>query len=269
MSWLSALLLGLLEGLTEFVPVSSTGHLILLNHALGLHGEAVDAFTIVIQLGALLAAILYYRRILFQLVSGLLTREPAAFILLRNLCLGALPLLLCGFFFGKKIKAALFHPVPVAAALAIGGVLMIAVDRWHRKQPAAQLSHDLGALSPRQAITVGLCQVGALWPGTSRSMTCILGGQLAGLSGSAAADFAFLLALPTLGVATLYELRKSYPVLLSDTGGAALTIGLLVSFVVGWLVIAAFLRFLRRFGFAAFGYYRILIGLLVFALWRP
>jgi undecaprenyl-diphosphatase len=266
MSWLHAILLGVLEGLTEFVPVSSTGHLILASRALRLHGAGIDSFTIVIQLGALLAAILYYRRILYQTARGLLRSEPQAVRLFVALCLGALPALLIGYLFGKRIKAALFSPVTVAAALGVGGVLMILVDRWHRRlREAGSTTADLGAISPRQVMIVGAAQVAALWPGTSRSMACIIGGQLARLSGAAAADFAFLLAIPTLGAATLYDLMKNHKALMAETGALELLLGLGTSFVVGWLVIAAFLRYLRRFGLAAFGYYRIALGLLV--LW--
>lgn len=263
MTWLTVILLGLVEGLTEFLPVSSTGHLILVTRALGLHGEGVDAFTIVIQLGALLAAVIYYRHILWQTLSGLMKADAAAQRLALNLALGALPLLVCGYLLGKKIKLLLFHPAAIAAALCVGGLLMIALDRWHRRR--TDLLQDIGGLTPKQAALIGLCQVAALWPGTSRSMSCILGGQVAGLSNAVAADFAFLLALPTLGVATVYELHKSYHAVLQDTGAAGLGLGLGVSFVVGWLVIAAFLRYLRRFGLGPFGYYRIALGALV--LW--
>jgi undecaprenyl-diphosphatase len=263
MSWLHAILLGLLEGLTEFVPVSSTGHLILASRALGLKGAGVDSFSIVIQLGALLAAIIYYRRLLYQTARGLLRSEPQAVRLFVAICLGALPALVFGYLFGKTIKALLFTPVRIAAALSVGGVIMILVDRWHRRLQAT--TADLGALSPRQVLLVGVVQVAALWPGTSRSMACMVGGQLARLSSAAAADFAFLLAIPTLGAATVYELIKGHKTLLHETGRLELVLGLVTSFVVGWLVIAAFLRYLRRFGLAAFGYYRIALGLLV--LW--
>lgn len=272
MHWFEALILGLVEGLTEFVPVSSTGHLILVNRALGLGADRYKAFNIVIQLGALLAAVIYYRGTLLQMARGLLGQErrggkdeaAAARRLFLALCIAALPALSIGYLFGKTIKARLFGPVPVAGALIVGGAVMIGVELWQRRRPA--LMTDLGKITPAQAIVVGLCQAAALWPGTSRSMASIVGAQLAGLSTAAAADFAFLLAIPTLGAATLYELFKSRHELLQDSGGVPLAIGLGVSFVVGWLVIAAFLRFLRRFGLQAFGYYRIALGALVLAI---
>lgn len=263
MSWLQALILGLVEALTEFVPVSSTGHLILVNRALGLRGAGVDSFSIVIQLGALMAAVIYYRSTLLGMARGLLRGEPGARRLFQSLCIGAAPALLLGYAVGKHIKALLFHPRPIAAALIVGGVVMIGMERLQRGRP--RLLEDIHALRPAQALYVGLTQVFALWPGTSRSMASILGGQVAGLSTPAAADFAFLLAIPTLGAATLYDLLKNHKVLLQETGAASLAIGLLVSFLVGWLVIASFLRYLRSAGLSIFGVYRILLGAAV--LW--
>ena len=279
-----ALVLGIVEGLTEFVPVSSTGHLILVQHFLGLSGEGVAPYAVVIQLGALLAAVYYYRRILIDTAIGLAQRRPAAQRLAVNLALGSLPLLVLGYGLGKRIKARLFAPGPVAAAILVGGVVMVALDLWQRRrqrrrqqrqpgqhgQPpaipgAAPLLDDPAALSPPRALLVGMIHTLALWPGTSRSFASITGGQLAGLSTRAAADFAFLLALPTLGAATLYELIKEGPVIAATCGSAQLVLGLAVSFIVGLLVIAAFLRYLRRFGLWAFGCYRIALGLLL--LW--
>ena len=262
-----ALVLGVVEGLTEFVPVSSTGHLILVQHILGLRGPAVSAYAVVIQLGALLAAVYYYRRTLLATAQGLLQKEPAAQRLFINLCLGSLPLLALGYLLGKRIKTRLFAPAPVAAAILIGGVVMLALELFQRRRQrsGARLIEDPAELSPSQALLVGLVHTLSLWPGTSRSFASITGGQLAGLSTRAAADFAFLLALPTLGAATLYELIKEGPMIAATCGSAQLVLGLAVSFIVGLLVIAAFLRYLRRFGLWAFGCYRIALGLLL--LW--
>lgn len=265
MNPLHALILGIVEGLTEFLPVSSTGHLILVNRALGLHGEGVDTYSIVIQLGALLAAIAYYRRTLIGMTVGVLRGEAAALRLLVALGVASLPALGLGYLFGKRIKAVLFQPVYVAAALVIGGVVMLAIDRWQRGHASKDPAPDLSKLSLQQALLVGATQTAALWPGMSRSMSSIVGGQLAGLSNAAAADFAFLLAIPVLGAATVYDLLKNHAVLMRDTGGAALGVGLLTSFVVGFVVIKSFLRYLRRFGLAAFGYYRIALGAVVLA----
>lgn len=272
---LDALLLGVVEGLTEFLPVSSTGHLILVSHWLERQGGAEpaskaagDAYLVVIQLGALLAAVWYYRQICWQLLRGLLRGDAVAQRLFRNLCLAALPVLLLGYLFSKWIKAHLFRPETVTAALIVGGVVMLAMDgyvKWRRKGPAAE-GQDAAMLSWPRALLVGLVQALALWPGTSRSMACIVGGQLAGLSTAAAADFTFLLALPTLGVATAYELLKGGRGLVGAVGAVPMFLGLAVAFAVGLLVIAAFLRYLRRFGLWPFGCYRIAVGLL-FLLW--
>ena len=253
-----ALVLGIVEGLTEFVPVSSTGHLILVSRALGIHGEAANAYSVVIQLGALLAAVFYYRETLLKTATGLWQKEPAAQKLLVNLMLGSLPLLILGYAFGKRIKAALFAPGPVALALLVGGLVMLLMDRLQQKRQ--DLLQSAAELSPGRALLVGLLQALALWPGTSRSMVSIAGGQLVRLSTAAAADFAFLLALPTLGAATLYELRKEGPLLLSAIGAPQLALGLVVSFVVGLLVISGFLRYLRRYGLWPFGLYRIALA---------
>lgn len=268
-----ALVLGVVEGLTEFVPVSSTGHLILVQRWLGLEGSAVNAYAVVIQLGALLAAVYYYRRTLLETAQGLAARRPQAQRFFINLCLGSLPLLVLGYGLGKRIKARLFAPGPVAAAILVGGVVMLALDLWRRykeqqrqqQDQPTQLLDDPAELSPPRALLIGLIHTLALWPGTSRSFASITGGQLAGLSTRAAADFAFLLALPTLGAATIYELVKEGPAIAATCGAGQLAIGLGVSFVVGLLVISAFLRYLRHFGLWAFGCYRIALGLLL--LW--
>jgi undecaprenyl-diphosphatase len=266
---LSAWLLGIVEGLTEFVPVSSTGHLILVSRGLGLSGPAVNSFSVVIQLGALLAAVAYYRRTLIDTAVGTLRREPKALALFRNLVLAALPLLIVGYLAGKWIKARLFAPLPVAGALVVGGVVMLLVDLWARKklaEPESKLYAEPSELSPLRAVFAGLIQTLALWPGTSRSMASIVGAELVGLSPRAAADFAFLLALPTLGTATLYELQKEGALLLREVGLLPLAVGLLTSFVIGWVVIAGFLRILSRHGLWAFSLYRIVFGILLLCL---
>lgn len=253
-----ALWLGLVEGLTEFLPVSSTGHLILVEHVLGLHGPAAASYSVVIQLGALLAALVHYRRLFLSTFVGALAREPQALRLLRNLVLAALPLLFFGYLFGKHIKSQLFRPLPIALALAAGGVLMLLVELYQRRRPPSQ--PDATSLQPAGALLTGLVQTLALWPGTSRSMACIVGAQLAGLPRAAAADFAFLLALPTLGAATLYELMKNGSELSRTLGAGPVLLGLLTSFLVGWAVIAAFIRYLGRFGLWPFAVYRIALG---------
>jgi undecaprenyl-diphosphatase len=267
-----ALLLGIVEGLTEFLPVSSTGHLILVHkwleqNAGPKHNPTMDAYLVVIQLGALLAAVWHYRRTYVGLLTGVLRQEPAALRLFRNLCLSSLPVLVLGFFANKWIKEHLFRPIPVASALMVGGVVMLVMDLYvrRRRQSRAEQANP-AALSTSQALLIGGVQALALWPGTSRSMSCIVGGQLAGLCTAAAADFTFLLALPTLGAATVYELLKGGRGLIAAVGAVPMALGMGTAFVVGLLVITAFLRYLRRFGLWPFGCYRIAVGLLLLSL---
>ncbi|MBX3200934.1 MAG: undecaprenyl-diphosphate phosphatase [Labilithrix sp.] len=276
MNPLIAALLGIVEGVTEYLPVSSTGHLILASHALGHTGDAVDSFDIVIQLGAILAVVVHYRRLLLERTAGLLRRERASVQLLLALVLGFVPTAIVGLLLRKKIKALLFGPGPVAVALVAGGLVMIAVElvRASRAKRAAAAptagASDVGLVglehvTPARALAIGLGQCVSMWPGSSRSMCTIVAGQLAGLSTATAAEFSFLLGLPTLGAATVYEAYKSRDVL-GQIGAANVAVGLVVSFVVAWAVIAAFLAYLKKRGLVPFGVYRILLGSIVFLL---
>lgn len=268
MSPLVAALLGVVEGVTEYLPVSSTGHLILASHALGQTGEGVDAFDIVIQLGAILAVLVHYRALLLDRAAGLFRRERASVDLLVALVLGFVPTAVVGLLLHKKIKALLFGPWPVAAALVIGGLVMIAIELVRAEKakragvPAIGLE-GLEHVTPRRALAIGLGQCLSMWPGSSRSMCTIVAGQLSGLSTATAAEFSFLLGLPTLGAATVYEAYKSREVL-GEMGALNVAIGLVVSFFVAWAVIAAFLAYLKKRGLVPFGVYRILLGIAVF-----
>jgi undecaprenyl-diphosphatase len=263
MGWLAAALLGVLEGLTEFLPVSSTGHLILLGDRLGKQDDATKTLEIVIQLGAVLACALFYRARLAKLAVGVARRQPGELRLLLALAIAFVPAAVVGLVAHRAIKDHLFKPLPVAAALILGGVVMIVVERRRRDGGLEGLEH----VTPRRALAIGLAQCFSLWPGASRAMTTIVGGQLAGLSTATAAEFSFLLAIPMLGAATLFDLAKNGKTLLAAPGGAsALVIGLAVSFVVAFVVIAAFLRYLKRVGLAPFGVYRILLGVVVIAV---
>ncbi|WP_437990038.1 undecaprenyl-diphosphate phosphatase [Sorangium sp. So ce145] len=267
MFWFDAVLLGVLEGLTEFLPVSSTGHLILLGAWLGHQSEAAKTLDIVIQLGAVLAVVVYFRERLSTTVRGMVRRDPDSLRLALALAFAFLPAAVVGLLFHKAIKAHLFGPGPVAAALIVGGFLMIGVESVRRRRP------DQGAprvedVTFQRALAIGFAQCFSLWPGASRSMTTIVGGQLSGLSTAAAAEFSFLLAIPTLGAATVFDLVKNGRALLDAPGGiVALVVGLAVSFAVALLVIAVFLRYLKRYGLAPFGWYRIALGALVLWLW--
>ena len=256
-----ALLLGIVEGLTEYLPISSTGHLILAAKLLGRHA---GSFEIVIQLGAILAVVVQYRALLARHARGLVARRPQSLALLVALAIGFVPVAVIGKLAGHAIKEKLFGPIPVAIALFVGGVLMIVVERVRASKGALGVS-GLDQVTPPRALYIGLGQCFALLPGMSRSMCTIVAGQLSGLSTATAAEFSFLLGLPTLGAATLYEGYKSRHELLADSGSLALAIGLVTSFLVAWAVIAAFLRYLQRRGLEPFGFYRILLSAVV--LW--
>jgi undecaprenyl-diphosphatase len=262
----TAILLGIVEGLTEYLPVSSTGHLVLAGHLLGLDDgdPATSSFEIVIQLGAILAVVAHYHTLLAERARGLLSRDPAATRLLGALAVAFAPTAIAGLLLRKTIKEHLFGPGPVAGALVVGGVVMIVAERA-RARAGAHGADGLEQVTLPRAFAVGVGQCFSLWPGASRAMCTILAGQLAGLSTATAAEFSFLLALPTLGAATLYEGFKARHLLLAHTGPVALAVGLVVSFFVAWAVIASFLRYLRSRGLEPFGWYRILAG--AFAFW--
>ena len=262
MELLVAAVLGIVEGLTEYLPVSSTGHLILVGHLLGSHDEAAKSFDIVIQVGALMAVVVHYRSLLADRLKGLVEKKPDSIQLAVALAVAFVPTAILGLVLRKAIQRVLFGPIPVAVALVVGGVVMIAVERFRARKNEVGLD-GLEAVTPKRALIIGLGQCFSLWPGTSRSMCTIVAGQLSGLSTATAAAFSFLLALPTLGAATVYELIKSRKELLASGGGAELVVGTVVSFVVAWAVIAGFLKYLRHRGLEPFGYYRIVLGIVV------
>jgi undecaprenyl-diphosphatase len=261
-----AILLGIVEGLTEFLPVSSTGHLVLAGHWLGLSDDdpATSSFEIVVQLGAILAVVAHYRVLLAERLRGLFRGESASRRLLIALLVAFAPAALAGLLLRKTIKAHLFGPLPVAGALVVGGVVMILVERIRARRHVKGLE-GLEHVTPSRAVVVGLAQCLSMWPGASRSMCTIVAGQLVGLSTGTAAEFSFLLALPTLGAATVYEGFKARHVLVANVGLLSLAVGMVVSFLVAWAVIAGFLRYLRDRGLEPFGWYRVVLGLLV--LW--
>jgi undecaprenyl-diphosphatase len=261
---LVAAILGIVEGLTEYLPISSTGHLIVAGQLLGVgDSEATKSFEIVIQLGAILAVLVQYRALLWQRTRELPSGQPEATRLLAALVCGFVPTAAAGFLLRKWIKAHLFGTRPVAIALIAGGIVMIAVELIRGRRPDDGESR-LGEVTPLRGFLIGIGQCASLIPGTSRSMATIVTGQLAGLTTATAAEFSFLLALPTLGAATLYEGFKARHEL-ATLGVASMAIGLSVSFVVAWAVIAGFIAYLKRRGLMPFGIYRIIAGAL--CLW--
>ena len=262
-----AFVLGIVEGLTEFLPVSSTGHLIIADRLLG-GGEGHASFEIVIQLGAVLAVWIHYRSLLFARVAGVWRRDPVALRLFGALFVGFLPVAVIGLLVRHSVKEHLFGLMPVAAALIVGGVVMIVVERWLRAHPERPVLDGLEHVTPKRALFIGIGQCAALWPGTSRSMATIVTGQLTGLSTATAAEFSFLLALPALGAATVFEAWKARHELLAGAGGPALAVGLVTSFVVAFWALGSFLAYVKRRGVEPFGYYRIVVGVLIVAFLR-
>ena len=255
-----AVVLGLVEGATEFVPVSSTGHLIVVSDWLELRDERVKTFDIFIQLGAILAIVWLYRRRLSDTLRAA-GRDPGSRRFLGNLMLGFFPAAAVGFLAHDWIKATLFNPTVVAIALVVGGVLMLVIERW-APRPRVQ---DVSALAPSTAFGIGVAQVLSLIPGTSRSGATIMGGYVLGLSRVAATEFSFFLAIPVMLAATGYELLKSWSSL-APTDAPMFAVGFIVSFVSALAVVKAFLTYVSRHSFAAFAWYRIAFGILLLVL---
>ena len=250
-----AIIMGIVEGLTEFLPVSSTGHMIVTGHFLAFEGDRADTFKIVIQLGAVLAVVvLYWRRFI-----GFLTLTPSQFkkpgINVGHLILGALPFMLGGVTIYGYIKKVLFGPGPVIISLVLGGILMIIADRMNRKVVAEEVDQ----ITYKQAFGIGLFQCLALWPGFSRSGSTIAGGMLLGTSQKAAAEFSFLLSVPIMFAATGYDLYKSRDILSMDDLGLFIT-GLVVAFVVAMLAIVTFLNVVKKLRLSWFAYYRFVLA---------
>ena len=258
----AALVLGIVEGLTEFLPVSSTGHLILASSALGLAGPKVLAFEIIIQGAAILAVCWEYRQRLWRTTVSLGSDAGARRFAL-NVLLGFLPLALLGLAFQDAIEERLFRPVPVAIALVIGGIAILIVDR---RAPRATFD-AVEAVPVRTAVWLGLWQALALIPGTSRAGATIVGGVSLGMSRRLATEYSFFLAIPTLIGATLYKLHEGRDLFVA-ADALPFAIGAAVAFVTALLAVRGFIRFISTHSFAAFAWYRIVFGLLVlFVAW--
>ncbi len=252
---LDAIVLGLVEGATEFIPVSSTGHLIIAGEWLGQTDARAKTFDIFIQLGAILAIVWLYRvRLTTALIAA--RHDPRSRRLFVNLAIAFLPAAAVGFLIHDWIKQRLFNPVVVAAALVVGGVIILLVERWKPRTTVA----EVGDISPGTALGVGLAQVLSLVPGTSRSGATIIGGYALGLSRTAATEFSFFLAIPVMFAATLYDLLKSLDTLVAADAGF-FAVGFAVAFLSALVVVKAFLTFVSRHSFTAFAWYRIVFGL--------
>lgn len=258
---LIAAILGIVEGLTEFLPVSSTGHLIVAGSLLGYTGENAKAFEIVIQAGAILAVCWEYRVKLTGVARGCL-RDPVAQRFVVNLLVAFLPAAVLGLAFASTIKAHLFAPVPVAAAFVAGAFVILWVERRQQRLPETIRIDRVDDMRWPDALKIGLAQALALIPGTSRSGATIMGGMLFGLSRRAATEFSFFLAIPTLFAATGYELYRNRHLL----GGGDLPMlatGFITAFVSAFVVVRALLRYVAHHDFVPFAWYRIAFGLVI------
>jgi undecaprenyl-diphosphatase len=260
---LKAIIMGLVEGFTEFLPISSTGHLILTGSLLNFTDEKSNVFKIVIQSGAILAVCWEFRARIGAVFSGMFSeRKQQKFIL--NLMVAFLPLAVLGLAFGKLIKKALFHPVPVALAFIIGGFIILWVEARQKANPVAVRTQEVDDMTVLDAFKVGCAQAFALIPGTSRSGATIIGAMMFGLTRKAATEFSFFLAIPTLMIATAYELFKNRA-LLSAADLPLFTVGTLAAFISAFLCVRWLLRYISSHDFTAFAWYRIAFGILVIA----
>ena len=276
-----AAILGIVEGLTEYLPVSSTGHLLLAERVLSIGNdpaasveqqeqikEAADAYTICIQIGAIIAVLgLYFRRIR-QMILGLVGKDTEGRKLLISVIAGFLPAAVIGLLFNKLIKSYLFGTWPVIIAWFVGGVVILVVSRWNKSRGDHSANSGLSIidLTWKMALIIGFAQCIAMWPGVSRSLVTIVGGLLVGLSLSAAVEFSFLLGLITLSAATGYDALKHGQVMLQVFDIFSLIVGVVFAFVAALLSVKWMVGYLNRHGLAIFGYYRIALALIAGSL---
>jgi undecaprenyl-diphosphatase len=289
-----AIILGVVEGVTEFLPISSTGHLIITNDLLGLESDkpliskdgaplwyrrpspanpvgvpltlklAADTYTVVIQVGAIAAVMLLYWPQMVAMALGALGRSSAGLRLLRNIGLAFIPAGVAGFLLHDWIDRHLFSVVSVITALVAGAALMFWAERWRRLNSVPGLARtEPSDLGPRQAVGVGLAQCLALWPGTSRAMVTIVGGYLAGLSPAKAAEFSFLVGLPTLAGAAIFKAWRSGPAMIQIFGWSHVILGALVAAAAAAVAVKFLVRFLSRHGLAVFAWYRLALALVL------
>lgn len=278
-----AVILGLVEGITEYLPVSSTGHLIITGDLLGLDKPetkvALDAFNIIVQGGAILAVLALYFPAFVRMVRGLMGRDAVGFRMLANVVIAFVPAAAVGLVANKFIEARLFHLGPVVFALIAGGFYMIGVELWRRSRRPMQGGIDaiggktVADMTPADALFIGCLQILAMWPGTSRSMMTITAGYWRGLKPTAAAEFSFLLGMPTLLAATGFKLFKDltnddpeHRTMLETLGAAPVLVGIVVAAVSAFVAVRWLVSFLNRHGLAPFGYYRIVVGVVLLAL---
>ncbi|AJO78498.1 undecaprenyl-diphosphate phosphatase [Pseudomonas chlororaphis] len=257
-----ALILGIVEGLTEFLPISSTGHQIIVADLLDFGGERAMAFNIIIQLGAILAVVWEFRRKIFDVVTGLPTQRNAQRFTV-NLLIAFLPAVVLGVIFADLIHEYLFNPITVAAALVVGGVIMLWAERRQHEVHASSVDE----INWKDALKVGFAQCLAMIPGTSRSGATIIGGLLFGLSRKTATEFSFFLAMPTMVGAAVYSGYK-YRHLFQPDDLPVFAVGFITSFIFAMIAVKGLLKFIANHSYAAFAWYRIVFGLLILATWQ-
>jgi undecaprenyl-diphosphatase len=256
---IKAIILGIVEGITEFLPISSTGHLILVNQFITFDENFTKIFDVVIQFGAIVSVLFYFRKRLFSFKFGknMFTEDPTV-DLWKKVVVGVIPALVLGALLDKYIEEKLFNPIVVSIALVIGGVVLVLLENRKKNEKITSIA----SLSYQTAFFIGLIQCLAMIPGTSRSAATIIGAMLLGCSRLVAAEFSFFLAIPTILAASAYSLLK-LGFSMSSGQALVLSVGFLVSFIVAWVVIAAFMGFISKRDFKPFGYYRIVLGGLI------
>ena len=261
---LIAIILGIVEGVTEFLPVSSTGHLILATELLGFDAEKWAAFNVIIQLGAILAIVVLYWRTFWAVLEGLVRGNPMSWRFVRNVLVGFLPSAILGFILINHIEALLGNGIVVAIALIVGGVAILVIERMVKNTPVVGVAE----MPLKTVIGVGLVQCLAMIPGVSRSGATIMGGLSLGVERRTAAEFSFFLAIPTMVGATTLELVKHHDTLMAGASGVGfgtVAVGFVVSFVVAIVVVRGFVHYISRHGFAPFAWYRIVAGAVALA----
>ena len=262
---LKAVILGVVEGLTEFLPISSTGHLILVGDLLDFNDERGKAFEVIIQFGAILAVCWDFREKLLKVASSF-TSSPNSRRFILNLIIASVPAMGLAFLFGKYIKSVLFSPVPVASAFIVGALIIFWAERRQEKKSDVRSSiQSVDDLTPLDALKVGIAQCAALIPGTSRSGATIIGGMLFGLPRMVATEFSFFLAIPVIGGATAYELIKlwKHPVSMSGEFSLAIAVGFIAAFISAFVCVRWLIHYVAHHNFVPFAWYRIVFGLLV------
>jgi undecaprenyl-diphosphatase len=261
---LIAIILGIVEGVTEFLPVSSTGHLILATELLGFDADKWAAFNVIIQLGAILAIVVLYWRTFWAVLEGLIKRNAMSWRFVRNILIAFLPSAVLGFILIKHIEALLGDPKVVAVALIVGGIAILAIERLVKNTPVVGIAE----MPAKTALGVGVVQCLAMIPGVSRSGATIMGALSLGVERRTAAEFSFFLAIPTMVGATTLELAKHHHDIMAGAHGvgfAAVAVGFVVSFIVAIVVVRAFVHYIARHGFAPFAWYRIVVGAVALA----